>query len=259
MIPFTYYGDLLGIGCYYKLSPKVAQDKLHEFYNETFHTIRNHVPQNDQNRIEMFSDSLFVVGTDAVEGLRWLGLLYGNLIRKDLLLRGGMVEGMLSFEPRVTIVTFEKRLPKDDTLAKAAGLEKSQKGSRLLIENALVERLMETRPEWLTNEGYIRTKMNNSADDDVLRRIAPTPDSQGYEYLYYWSEGIQRAEFKERSKHLTKLASLQDSPGKEQVQETAKLIERCEARFAETNGDPGQGAGDGRSASRVSRAPHHGR
>ncbi|MBM3300812.1 MAG: hypothetical protein FJY85_12765 [Deltaproteobacteria bacterium] len=244
MIPFTYYGDLLGVGNYYRLSSKVAQDKLHEFYNETFHTLRNYVSQNGQNRIEMFSDSLFVIGVDAIEGLRCLGVLYGNLLRKDLLLRGGMVEGMLSFEPRVTIENFEKRLPKDDTLAKAAGLEKSQKGSRLLIENTLVAKLMGVCPDWLTHEGYIRTKMNSPLNGDVLRWIAPTPDSQGYEYLYYWTNGIQKCEFKIRSKHLMKLASLQDSPGKEQCQETARLIGRCEIRFTEANEAFGQPSAD---------------
>jgi hypothetical protein len=150
MIPFTYYGDLLGIGNYYRLSPAIAQNKLHEFYNECFNTIRNHVRQpNQDNRIEMFSDSLFVIGDDAVEGLRLLGLLYGNLIRKDLLLRGAMVKGKLAFEPRVTIANFEKRLPKDDTLAKAAGLEKSQKGARLLVENDLVQEMMADCPKWM--------------------------------------------------------------------------------------------------------------
>jgi hypothetical protein len=232
MTPFTFYGDLLGIGNYYKLSPAVAQDKLHEFYNETFHAIRNHVRQHEQNRIEMFSDSLFVIGTDAIEGLRWLGLLYGNLLRKDLLLRGAMVEGMLSFEPRVTIVNFEKRLPKDDTLAKAAGLEKSQKGARLLIENSLVSHLMDQCPEWLTNEGYIRSKLSPQ-NSDVLRRIAPTPDLQGYEYHYYGCEGIQKSEFKSLAKHFSKLASLQED-AKDHYHETAKLLERTELRSAET-------------------------
>lgn len=236
MIPFTYYGDLLGIGNYYKLSPAVAQNKLSEFYNECFHTIRNHVHQSDlDNRIEMFSDSLFVIGDDAIEGLRLLGILYSNLIRKDLLLCGAMVKGKLAFKPRVTINNFRKRLPKDDTLAKAAGLEKSQKGSRLLIENSLVQEMMTPCTDWMTNEGYLRTKQNTPVDDDVLRRIAPTPDSKGYEYLYYWTTGIEVSEFKERAKHISRLVSFLDSPGKEHLQETAKVIARSKARFDETN------------------------
>ncbi len=235
MIPFTYYGDLLGIGSYYKLSPLVAQQKLHEFYNETFRTIRDHVRQDEHNSIEMFSDSLFVIGADAVQGLRFLSILYSNLIEKDLLLRGGMVDGRLEFEARVTITNFAKRLPKDDTLAKAAGLEKSQKGARLLLEGSLVEKLMVTNPEWMTNEGYIRTKTDTPPNDDVLRRIAPTPDFLGYEYLYYWTQGILRDEFRVKSKHFHKLASLQDSPGKEHCQETARVIDRAAVRFSETS------------------------
>ena len=82
MTQFTYYGDLLGIGNYYKLSPIVAQLKLHEFYNETFNTIRGYVEQNDQNTVELFSDSLFIVGTNAFEGLSVIGSLYVNLLKK---------------------------------------------------------------------------------------------------------------------------------------------------------------------------------
>jgi len=235
MINFTYYGDLLGVGSYYNLSPVVAQLKLNEFYNETFNTLKSFVVQNDKNTIEMFSDSLFVVGVDPFEGLKLLGLLHANLIKKDILLRGAMVCGKLEFEPHVTIKNFSKRLPKNDILAKAAGLEKSHKGARLLIENSLVEKLMMKCPSWLTNSGYFRTKDDNPPHHKLLRKIAPTPDYQSYEYLYYWIDEIQGCEFKNRIKHLLKIASLQESPGKEHYQATAMLIERCEARYTETN------------------------
>ena len=235
MVNFTYYGDLLGIGSYYNLSPVVAQLKLREFYTETFNILKSFVERNNKNTVEMFSDSLFVVGTDPFEGFKLLGLLHASLLKKDILLRGAMVKGKLEFEPRVTIKNFSKRLPKDDILAKAAGLEKSHKGARLLIENSLVEMLMTECPEWLTNSGYFRTKNCNPPYYRLLRKISPTPNYQSYEYMHYWTDEIKGCEFQNRKNHLLKIASLQESPGKEHYQATAKLMERCEARYNETN------------------------
>ena len=235
MINFTYYGDLLGIGTYYKLSPMVAQLKHDEFYKQTFCTIKDYVIQNKNNSIEMFSDSLFVVGTDVFEGLNYLGTLHANLLKHDILLRGAMVYGKLEFEPRVTIKNFSKRLPKNDVLAKAAGLAKSNKGARLLIENSLVEKLMCECPNWLTHSGYIRTKNETPHGHQLLRKIAPTPDYHNYEFLYYWTSDIKESDFKKRTQHILKIASLQETPGKEHFQASAGLVERCELRYKETN------------------------
>ena len=217
------------------MSPVVAQLKLQEFYSETFNILKDFVAQNNKNSVEMFSDSLFVVGADPFVGLKLLGLLNTKLLKKDILLRGAMVKGTLEFEPRVTIKNFSKRLPKDDILAKAAGLEKSHKGARLLIENKLVEILMAECPNWLTNSGYFRTKNKQPLNHRLLRKIAPTPDDQSYEYLYFWTDDIQSSDFSNRTKHLLKIASLQESPGNEHYQATSKLITRCEARYNETN------------------------
>jgi len=235
MVNFTYYGDLLGVGNYYNLSPVIAQLKLQEFYSESFRTLKSFVVGNDNNTIEMFSDSLFVVGSDPFKGLNLLGQLHANLLKNDILLRGAMVKGKLEFEQRTTIKNFSKRLPKDDILAKAAGLEKSHKGARLLIENSLVEELMTECPNWLTNSGYFRTKDDKPQHYSELRKIVPTPNYKNYEYLYYWTDDIQRCDFGKRMEHILKIASLQESPGKEHHQATKILIERCEARYAETN------------------------
>ena len=231
---FTYYGDLLGIGSYYNLSPVVAQLKLHEFYNETFKILEDFVSKDNSNKVEMFSDSLLVFGTDPYEGLELIGRLYAELLKSDLLMRGAMVSGKLEFEPRVTIKNFSKRLPKDDVLAKAAGLEKSHKGARLLIENSLVEELMKECPIWLTNSGYLRTKNKRPKHYKLLRKIAPTPDHRNYEFLYYWADDSHPSDFTAWKKHLKQIASLQESPGKEQYQATAELLQRCESRFLET-------------------------
>ena len=97
-----------------------------------------------------------------------------------------MVKGRLKFEPRLTIENFRKMLPKDDTLARAVGLESTHKGSRLLIENDLASDLLNNHQQWLTSEGYIRNVCLNVRTKDILRRICPTPNNSTYELLYFW-------------------------------------------------------------------------
>lgn len=232
---FTFYGDLLGIGNYYTLGPSTAHKKLDSFYRETFSVLKEFVKRKPRNKVEMFSDSLFIVGEDAMDALRELNLLYSNLLCDDLFLRGGIVEGYLSFEPRFTVDDFVKNLPDDDRLAKAVGLEKPYKGARLIIENTMAEHLLKDQPDWLTNEGYIRTKTSNPHDEDILRKIAPTPDHKGYELLYYCTPFVEAKEFKARIDHLKKLRKMQDESIAVHTLETIRLIERSECRYKETN------------------------
>jgi hypothetical protein len=235
IMEFTYYGDLLGIGNYYTLGPSTAHKKLDSFYYKTFSALRDFVRRNQRNKVEMFSDSLFIVGVDAMDALRELNLLHSNLLCDDLFLRGGIVEGYLSFEPRFTVENFHKNLPKDEKLAKAVGLEKTYKGARLIIENTMAEHLLEDQPDWLTNEGYMSTKTSNPHVDDILRKIAPTPDYKGYELLYYWTPSIKAIDFRARIDHLKKLRKMQDEPIAVHTLETIRLIERSEYRYKETN------------------------
>jgi len=56
---FTYYGDLLGISAYYKLSPIIAKDKLNSFYNTVFSSLSGFCQSYpDQVKVHMFSDSI---------------------------------------------------------------------------------------------------------------------------------------------------------------------------------------------------------
>ena len=48
------------------------------------------------------------------------------------MLRGAIVDKALEMDPRLTLDNFTKQLPKNDTLARAVSLEKTQKGARLL-------------------------------------------------------------------------------------------------------------------------------
>lgn len=183
---YTYYGDLLGISGYYKLNSKIAYEKLNEFYNTTYSELSEYVNSREDTKVIMYSDSLLVYGDDAIGMLEKLHILYANLICKGLLLRGAMVNGRLEFEPRITIENFEKRLPNDDTIARAVGLESTHKGARLLIENNLAVNLLVNHQQWLTSEGYIRNVCQNHRTKDILRRICPTPNNSTYELLYFW-------------------------------------------------------------------------
>lgn len=228
---YTFYGDLLGIGAAYKLGPRTAYDKLNAFYNETFQTL-DIFCDAPGNEVEMFSDSLFIKGDDAASAITDIALVFSNLLRKGLLLRGAIVSGKLNFDARVTKPNFAKRLPNDDTLARAAGLEKMQKGARFLIEPQLANELLTNVPEWRTHEGYLRSIRSNG--DESLRRICPTPDSMSFEYLYYWSNGVELGEYGTRIKDLKDVMAMCDKPSREHYEETVALIERSRHRHKTT-------------------------
>ena len=195
---FTFYGDLLGISGYYKLSPKIAKDKLDVFYETVFFSLSDYCNANANAnvKVHMFSDSLLFYGDDPASALEELHHVYVKLIHKGLLLRGAIVDGKLSFQIRTELSNFDKQLPDDDSLARAVGLESTKKGARLLIEPLLAENILSEYPEWLTHEGYINTQGHSNIPnrnhylrvpyESILRRITPTPDQDAYECLYFW-------------------------------------------------------------------------
>jgi hypothetical protein len=186
---FTFYADLLGISNSYKLSPQTAHDKLNDFYNITFDTFNGYLNVRQDARAFLFSDSFLICGQHSTYGLlEQLHLLYVRLIKKGLLLRGAIVNGSLEFEPRFELSNLEKSLPVDDTLARAVGLEKTKKGSRLIMENAIVDELFGQLncTEWKSVEGYILNPHLGIPHDGILRRICPNPNLDSYEYLYPW-------------------------------------------------------------------------
>jgi hypothetical protein len=229
---FTFYGDLLGIGAAYRLSANAAYEKLNDFYNVTFRTL-NQFCDHNHNHVEMFSDSLLITGYDTLSALPDIALVFTNLIRRGLLLRGAIVQKRLSYDARVTKPNFEKRLPEDDTLARAVGLEKMQKGARFLIEPALANQLMWDFPNWLTHEGYITTAGLDGPSS--LRRICPTPDSNSYEYLYYWSDSIQLNEYRPMVNVLKTVMAMCDKTTREHFEETIGVIQRAQQRQRATS------------------------
>lgn len=187
LVMYTYYGDLLGVSSYYEASPKLAYHKLNLFYNTTYDVLFPVRRRMDAGlSVEMLSDSLLVYGDHAEEALRALQVLYCKLLSEGLLLRGAMVFGKLQYDLRQQQRYFEKKLPIDNSLAKAVGLEQTQKGARLLIETSLAGKLLGSFRDWKTVEGYYDDPRPVVAIGDLRRRICPTPDGRCFEFLYPW-------------------------------------------------------------------------
>lgn len=237
---FTYYGDLLGISGYYKLSPSLAYEKLNDFYNIAYSCLSEYCRSQENVKVHMFSDSLLIWGNEEREILEKLQILYLKLIRKGLLLRGAIVKEKLTFDIRTELENFDKNLPRNDTLARSVGLEQTQKGSRLLIENSLAERLLKKYPDWMTHEGYIQNIRPNLSVDSLCRRICPTPDNKTYEFLYFWMRNSdlnnenQLAAIKEQ---LVELSNIFTEDIAVHYKETLRLFKQCVRRkkFTEKN------------------------
>jgi hypothetical protein len=240
---FTYYGDLLGISGYYRLNPSVAKEKLNQFYDITFESLSEYCRLNSMATVEMFSDSLLFYGDDVSTALEQLHSVYARLLYKGMLLRGAIVRGRLQFEPRLTYDNYDKKLPQDDTLARAMGLESTKKGARLLIENQLAAELLDECPEWLTQEGYVMSFNNphyaRIPESSSLRRISPTPEQDAYEYLYFWLSPDHKAylsldrEF--RARDLEVLRSMTSESISIHYRETMELLKRSKIRQKVTN------------------------
>jgi len=188
----------------------------------------------------MFSDSVVMWGEGAAEILEQLQLVYLDLIEKNLLLRGALVDGALEKQPRVEAKDFRKFLPTNDTLARAVGLENTVKGARLLIESALANKLLIAHPEWLTIEGYIEHRYPLIPVSSVLRRICPSPSGNSYEVLYFWRQtpvvpqGATRTENDRVAERLKEVAEFQDPYVADHLHETLRLFRRSEIRRRRT-------------------------
>ncbi|MBU1355948.1 MAG: hypothetical protein KJ620_05230 [Candidatus Edwardsbacteria bacterium] len=179
---FTFYGDLLGVSNYYKISPDKAYSKLNTFYNKSFEIFKELVDNDQELKIFLFSDSIFVTGKKLETALKHISYLYSTLFQNNLLLRGAIVKGLLEFQPRVEIKRFTKQLPKGDVLFRAVELEKRSKGARLLIETKLAQQILPK--EWYTNEGYDSNIDRKIPEHSIVRKIKLTSDWSAYEYLW---------------------------------------------------------------------------
>ena len=231
---YTYYGDLLGVSGYYKLSPDTAYNRLNDFYNTTFSHFSEYCRRKHDVEISMFSDSILIWGNDATSILEKLQSLYYRLIQKGLFLRGAIVEGKLDFDHRLTLENFKKKLPTDNTLARAVGLENTQKGARLMIENSLANLIMRNHSDWLTHEGYFQNLKREITINSIFRRICPTPDNRTYECLYLWvkNSGYPKHEKKIQSikAKLTELPHMLSDEISIHHKATLELLNRCQVR-----------------------------
>ena len=235
---FTFYGDLLGISGYYKLSAELAKNKLNDFYNTVFCSLSEYCQNHNDVHVHMFSDSILIWGNDAILALEELHRVYVKLIHKGLLLRGAMVSKKIQFQIRTELDNFQKQLPDDDTLARAVGLESSKKGARLLIESKLAENLLTECTEWLTVEGYVNNQQNppycNIPYTDIRRRIIPTPELDTHELLYFWicSDELEHhdLDYQVKMKNLNEIKSMLTESISLHYKETIRLLKRCNNR-----------------------------
>lgn len=231
---FTFYGDLLGIASAYRLSPKVAHDKLDGFYNTVFRTFGDLCHQSHGRlHVQLFSDSVVMWGQSVAQILEPLQNVYLELIAQNLLLRGALVDGQLEKEPRLEVKHFRKFLPTNDTLARAVGLEKTVKGARLLIESSLAQKLLVDHEQWLTLEGYIRQPYPDVPITSPLRRICPSPSGTCYEFLYFWkapSTTQPTIQNESIADQLKEIAEFLDAEVAQHLRETLKVLKRSEVR-----------------------------
>lgn len=230
-IPFTFYGDLLGVSSYFRISEAHASQKLNDFYNETFSAFselaRTHV---DTIRIFLFSDSIFITGSILSTTLEHLGYLYSILFQKNLLLRGAVVEGKLDFDPRLELSNLTKQLPRGDILYRAVDLEKRNKGARIAIEKKLAQKILPR--EWYTIEGYLNyLHLYQIPVDCIKRKIRMTPSWGAYEYLWPITKEIEfqgkRVKFyySEYMKKIKDLKRIVPEEAKFNIQETKKMFD----------------------------------
>jgi hypothetical protein len=236
---FTFFGDLLGVSGAYRLSASVAYEKLNEFYRTTFHSLSVYCQNNPDLQVNLFSDSILIWGPDPEAILEQLSQVYVKLFHKGILLRGALVDKTLQVDPRIRLENFEKFLPTNDTLARAVGLEKTEKGARLLVAPALAECLLDGNREWLTVEGYIDNPKPQIPATSILRRICPTPSGNSYELLYYWIAADRLAhdktDYHEARRRLKEIAEYLQPESAVHYQETVRLLHRCELRQKRTD------------------------
>lgn len=181
---FTFYADLVGTSVLYATSPTHAYERLNEYYNAVFHGLSAYYNESDTRKVEMFSDSLVVYGDNPQLFLSTMAPVYMNLLSKGLLLRGGMVDGLLHYDARITTRNFQKYLPDSDVLARSIALERLVKGARIVLNPVIAESFLSSHREWLTLQGYASNRNPGNIDLLLQRSLVPLATGSAYELLY---------------------------------------------------------------------------
>jgi hypothetical protein len=240
IIPYTFYGDLLGISSYYRLNQKIAFEKLNLFYNESYDCLAHLMKYDGTTKVDLISDSIVITGEKIWNAIKAIDQLYFNLISNQMLLRGAIVKGKLEFQTRLSLEQFSKKLPVNDVLARATSLEKSYKGARFIIENTLVSDLFINCPEWRSNEGFFANHHLKPENRETLQKINPTTDNSNYEMLYLWPiddnnktpNNVENSQlFNKTVEYLNYSKKMSNDDLKPHYIETIELIKRCETKF----------------------------
>jgi hypothetical protein len=117
-------------------------------------------------------------------------------------------------------------------LARAVGLEKIKKGARLLLEREIATEILVDCPDWRTHEDYIKNIPKKIPKNDIRRRIAPTPEQDYYECLYFWNcrESISPNDYNAKTKELESIRVMLKDDIAEHYKETIALLKRCQNR-----------------------------
>jgi hypothetical protein len=235
---FTYYGDLVGISSLYASSPQGAYNALNEYYNEVFSGLVAFYSGHPSRKVEMFSDSLVVRGDDPALFIKTMSPVYGILLSKGLLLRGGMVRGKFDLDVRVTAGNFGKWLPNSDALARAAGMERIAKGARFLVESSLAVSLMPPRPSWLSPQGYFNDPQPGHRDLIFQRSLTPLGGGAAWEVLYPVLAEIEDVQIDAWIERLDYLALVAGDEFSKHHKETQSLLKHSKIRLSHHRGEP---------------------
>ncbi len=235
-ISFTYYGDLLGISNLYTGNPAKAYEALNQYDNEVYLGLEPYFQGHQSRQVEMFSDSLIVTGDDPVEFLSTMAPVYCNLLAKGLFLRGGIVEGLLEKDLRMTTSNFRKNLPTTDVLARAVRLEHKVKGARLVVEQKLALQLIQPQENWMTLVDYARDPKSGERDLLFQRAIVPLDDGSASEVLYPLLAELDDETVSRRVKELAYLKVATAPEIAKHYEETDRLLKHSRMRLAHHRG-----------------------
>ncbi len=251
---FTFHGDLLGISNLYSIDQTLANETLDVFYNLVFSRFKE-MANNNEAKIFIFSDSIFITGSKIEKTLNILGGLYYTLFSKNIFLRGALVRGKLKFDPRIELDNLIKQLPSTDVLYRAISLEKNVKGMRLLIEKEIAKEILPK--EWLTEDKY---KMNVGLSGydkyDFRRKIILAREWNAYEYLWPLALKFSDAllggipEFAKRilrnpREIIDEIMIQIPEDTRIHLEETKNLFDRASFRYKATNEELSLGIGNG--------------
>jgi hypothetical protein len=184
-LPFTYYGDLLGVSDSYKIHENAGHDILSEFYASTYRAFQGF---ENNVKITLISDSVFIRGKRLKDTVKIISNLYIELLKKHIYLKGVIVEGFLEFEPRVEYENIQKMLPNSNVLYRAVVLEKKAEGIRLIFEKKLAQKIIPQKlygPFFNFMDPDVIEILTNDPERELLKNFKWNPNINAYDYFWF--------------------------------------------------------------------------